>query len=81
MTNMENLTKEELKRIKDILTMPAKNAEDAKQIAREFLEGCSKKNPSVDGVNEKKAGMFNVNISYDREFNNEQDYRYVYGKK
>ena len=77
---MENMTKEELKRVKDILTMPAKNPNEAMAIAIEFLNSCNKQNPSVSNAREKKADLYSVDVSFDSEKNIEDNYSYEFSR-
>ena len=77
---MENMTKEELTRVKDILTMPAQNPNDAMATAIEFLNSCNKQNPLVSNAREKKAGLYSVDVSFDSEKNIEDNYAYKFSR-
>lgn len=77
---MEYITKEELNRVRDILTMPAQTGNDAIAIAIEFLTVCNKKNPSASNAREKKLGLYSVDVSFDEEENPENNYVYKYTK-
>lgn len=77
---MENMTKDELNRIRAALTMSAKTGNDALAIAIDFLLHHDKKNPSASNARKIKEGFYTVDVSYDAENDHENDYMYRYTK-
>lgn len=71
----------ELKRIKDTLTLLAGNSNDAITLATDFLLACGKQNAKVTNAKLSEEGLYSVNVLYDATYNTEDDYKYIYSIK